>query len=33
MIPFPDDQPVVYPDAAAWEELTDTPQEIHGSPI
>ena len=21
-IPFPDDQPVVYPDAAAWEELT-----------
>ena len=22
MMPFPDDQPVVYPDAAAWEELT-----------
>ena len=21
-IPFPDDQPVVYPDAAVWEELT-----------
>ncbi len=23
MVPFPDDQPVVYPDAAAWEELTE----------
>ena len=22
LIPFPDDQPVVYPDAASWEELT-----------
>ena len=22
MMPFPDDQPVVYPDAAVWEELT-----------
>ena len=21
-IPFPDDQPIVYPDAAVWEELT-----------
>ncbi len=23
LIPFPDDQPVVYPDAAVWEELTE----------